>query len=100
MLGIGSHVIYRKTKFSRRPGPRAAAISPSKHGDSYGYVVEKYWVVVECNPPDQIVVETRRGKRLTLSANDANLRPARFLERLLYGRRFPTLSQTRSSVAQ
>ena len=90
MIEVGSHVIYRKTKYSRKPGPRAASITPSRHGDSYAYVVDKYWLVVERNSPDEIVVQTRRGKRLTLKADDVNLRPASFLDRLLYGRRFPS----------
>ena len=92
MIEVGSQVIYRKTKYSRKPGPRAAAISPSKHGDSYSYFVDKYWVVVECSSPDEIVVLTRRGKRLTLKADDPNLRPVGFLERLFHRRRFPTFN--------
>jgi hypothetical protein len=89
MIAVGSQVIYRKTKFSRKPGPRASAVAPAKHGDSYSYCVDKYWVVVECCPPDKIVVLTRRGKRLTLDADDPNLRPAGLLGRLLHRNRFP-----------
>jgi hypothetical protein len=92
MIEVGSQVIYRKTKYSRKPGPRAAAINPSKHGDSYSYFVDKYWVVVECSSPDKIVVLTRRGKRLTLNADDPNLRPAGLLNRLLHRKRFPSFN--------
>ncbi len=91
MIEVGSRVIYRKTKHSRKPGPRAGAISPSKHGDSYGYFVDKYWVVVERKAPNKFVVLTRRGKRLTLDADDPNLRPANLLDRLLHGKRFPRI---------
>jgi hypothetical protein len=90
MIEVGTKVIYRKTKYSRRPGPRAASITPARHGDSYAYVVEKYWLVVARKSPDEIIVQTRRGKRLTLNTNDVNLRAASFLDRLLYGRRFPS----------
>ena len=89
MIEVGSQVIYRKPKHSCKPGPRAAAITPSKHGDSYSYFVDKYWVVVECNPPDEIVVLTRSGKRLTLNADDPNLRRAGFLNRVFRRNRFP-----------
>ena len=89
MIEVGSQVIYRKPKYSCKPGPRAASITPSKYGDSYSYFVDKYWVVVERNQSGEIVVMTRGGKRLTLDANDPNLRPAGLLHRLLRGSRFP-----------
>ena len=89
MIEVGSQVVYRKTKHSRKPGPRAAAISPSRYGDSYSYFVDKYWVVVACNPPNEIVVQTRRGKQITLNADDPNLRPAGLLDRLFRRHRFP-----------
>ena len=91
MIEVGSQVVYRKTKHSRKPGPRAAAITPSRHGESYSYFVDKYWVVVDRNPPDKIVVQTRRGKQITLNADDPNLRPAGLLERLFHRSRFPKL---------
>lgn len=91
-MEIGTPVVYRRTKYSRRPGPRASVISPAKHGDSYSYVVDKYWVVVERLPPDEIVVMTRRGKQLTLNTSDPNLRRANFLERLFHHQRFPKLA--------
>jgi len=98
-IEVGSRVIYRKTKHSRKPGPRAGAISPSKHGDSYGYFVDKYWVVVERKAPNKFVVLTRRGKRLTLDADDPNLRPANLLDRLLHGKRFPKFKTCNDNVS-
>ena len=91
MFTVGSPVIYRKTKHSVHPGPRAQSVSPAKHGDSYGYYVEKPWLVLECKSPDTIIVKTRRGKRIELDANDPNLRPASLLDRLRYRGRFPVL---------
>lgn len=89
MIEIGSRVIYRKTKHSAAPGPRAETITPSAHGDSYSYTVDKFWVVVEHHANNKIVVMTRRGKRLTLDADDPNIRRANFLDRLRYRNRFP-----------
>ena len=93
MIEIGSRVIYRKPKHSSDPGPRAAGVSPSRHGDTYSYVVDKLWVVVGIEEPNQIVVKTRRGKRLTLDCDDPNLRPARWLDRIRYWGRFPAVEE-------
>ena len=91
MFKAGSPVIYCKTKYSSHPGPRARSISPAKHGDAYSYCVEKLWLVVECDSPDELVVITRRGKKRRLNADDPNLRPANFWDRLRYWGRFPQL---------
>ena len=99
MIEIGSRVIYRKPKHSADPGPRASGVSPARHGDTYSYYVDKLWVVVGIPGPDRIVVETRRGKRLTLSSDDPNLRTAGLLDRIRYWGRFPSLGKTGSSDA-
>ena len=91
MFKIGSPVIYRKTKFSSDPGPRARSVSPSKHGDSYGYWVDKLWMVVDVSSPERVIVQTRQGKRIELNANDPNLRPASLLDRIRYWGRFPKI---------
>lgn len=91
MFTNGAPVVYRKTKYSVHPGPRAQNVSPAKHGDSYAYYVEKPWRVLKRTPDDKIVVKTRRGKRLELDANDPNLRPASLLDRFRFRGRFPAL---------
>jgi len=85
----GDSVIYRKQKFSVRPGPHARDIHPAPNGDFYTYEVDKFWTVVAVRSNEEITVCTRRGKQLTLSASDPALRRARWLEWFLFRRRFP-----------
>ena len=47
MLKVGTPVIFRKTKCSTHPGPRARGVHPSRQGDMYNYVVDKLWIVAE-----------------------------------------------------
>ena len=90
----GDRVVYRKTKHSLHPGPRAQDVFPAPGGDDYSYIVDKYWTVTDLTG-DRIVVVTRRGKTHVLDKNDPNLRHARFWERWFLGNRFPDES-TRS----
>jgi hypothetical protein len=85
----GDYVIYRKQKFSVHPGPHAKEIRPCPHGDFYSYEVDKFWVVVAVECANKITVRTRRGKQLTLNADDPALRRARWLERFMFRHRFP-----------
>jgi hypothetical protein len=87
----GDLVIYRKQKFSVRPGPHAEGICPAPHGDSYSYCVQKYWRVVAVQANHEVVVRTRRGKQLTVAADDPALRRATWWQRLLLRHRFPPL---------
>src|SRR5262249_15657052 len=87
----GDYVVYRKKKVSLHPGPHAKSIYPAPNGDYYSYDVNKFWTVVEVQANDEMVVWTRRGKRLTLNASDPALRRAGWWERLLFRRRFPPL---------
>jgi hypothetical protein len=84
----GDRVVYRKTKHSLHPGPRAQDVFPAPGGDDYSYCVDKYWTVTDLTD-DRIVVITRRGKTHVLDKNDPNLRHARFWERWFLGDRFP-----------
>jgi hypothetical protein len=88
----GDRVVYKMSKHSTMPGPRAKDILPAPHGDDYSYQVDKYWVVLEMADEGHIVVRTRRGKEHVVPATDPNLRPANWLEKLLYGSRFPKLA--------
>jgi len=94
----GEPVIYRKQKHSTAPGPRAKAIEPAPHGEDYSYIVDKFWVVVECPATDRVLLSTRRGKQHVVAASDPNLRPARWWERLLYRDRFPKLHDIRRTA--
>jgi hypothetical protein len=86
----GDAVIYRKQKFSLRPSPQAKDICPAAYGDYYSYSVDKFWRVIAVRANQQIVVCTRRGKELTLEADDPALRRASWWERFVFRHRFPT----------
>ncbi len=62
-FAIGDRVIYTRDKYSNRPGPRAKNVSPTPHGETYAYQVDKYWIVNEFLADGSIVVQTRRGKK-------------------------------------
>ncbi len=87
----GDPVIYRVTKHSPCPGPRAKGVSPSRSGEDYSYQVDKFWVVDQVLEGGQLLIRTRRGKTRVIDANDYNLRAPRWWESLLYRRQFPTL---------
>ena len=82
-------VIYKFTKATTRPGPRAQQVSPAPQGDLYSYLVDKFWIVGDVLADGNLVLRTRRGKQHIVSADDPNLRPARWWERLWYRDRFP-----------
>lgn len=91
---IGDWVIYRKSKRSTSPGPRAQGILPAKSGDSYNYTVDKYWVVTSIQNDGRLVVTTLRGKQHVLTTDDAALRKPFFWERLLHRRRFQDVERS------
>jgi hypothetical protein len=86
----GDLVVYRKQKHSVHPGPHARDIFPAPAGDFYRYYVDKFWTVVSEEADQKIVVLTRRGKQLTIAADDPALRRANWLERFLFRHRFPS----------
>jgi hypothetical protein len=87
----GDCVVYRKQKYSLRPSPHARGINPAPNGDYYSYEIDKFWTVIAVQPDHQVIVRTRRGKQLTLNADDPALRRAHWWERLLFRKRFPAL---------
>jgi len=96
---IGDQVVYRRTKHSTSPGPRAEEIDPASKGDLYTYKVDKYWVVNDVKPDGSIEVRTRRGKTHLLDRDDDKLRHASWLERWLKAKRFPTPAGDQTPVA-
>ncbi|MCA9057064.1 MAG: hypothetical protein KDA85_01135 [Planctomycetaceae bacterium] len=97
---IGDWVVYRKTKFSNHPGPRAHNLYAARNGDQYTYTVDKFWVVAAINEDGMLLLQTRRGKQHTVRPNDPLLRHPTWLERWRYRTRFPSLSATISEQAQ
>jgi len=95
----GDPVIFTKTKFSQHPGPRAENIDPSSHGETYSYLVKKFWTVLE--PQDNhLLVQTRRGKTHRVALDDPALRAPSWWEQLRYRDRFPRLDETDSHSGQ
>ena len=91
MFTPGDRLIFRQSKVSSHPTTRAKNVRPSTKGDSYSYVVDKFWIVAGVLPGGEIIAQTRRGKRRVISVDDPNLRRANWLERILFRYRFPRL---------
>lgn len=87
----GDPVVYLVTKESTDPGPRAHDVRPSRFGETYRYVVPKYWTVASQLANGELLLVTRRGKMRRVNATDFRLRHARWWERLVYGSRFPRI---------
>lgn len=88
-FAIGDRVVYTRDKYSNRPGPRAKNVSPTPHGETYTYQVDKYWIVTSITSDGALVLQTRRGKSHTVPMTDPRLRRANWWERLFYSGRFP-----------
>lgn len=95
-LRPGEPVIYRASKVSTGPGPRARNVYAAPGGDTYTYVVEKFWVVADVRGDGKLLLRTRRGKEHLVEPNDPKLRRPHWWERLLYRGRFPRLTQPAS----
>lgn len=93
LFKAGDWVIYRKTKHSTHPGPRAQDVQPSENGDDYSYLVDKFWAVAETRDEQTLVLVTRTGKLHVVSVDDPHLRHANWWERFRYRQRFPKLSE-------
>jgi hypothetical protein len=94
MLGTlqsGDWIIFRKTKHSEHPGPRAANINPARFGEAYTYTVDKFWVVRDVLTDGTLVVATRRGKVHHIAGDDPRVKRANLLQRILYRSRFETV---------
>jgi hypothetical protein len=90
-LEPGDFLIYRKSKVSPRPGPRARNVQAAERGDDYYYEVDKYWTVADVLDDGRLVAVTRTGKQVYLTPEDENLRKAGWLERFRHRRRFPSV---------
>ena len=87
----GDLVVYRKTKHSTHPGPRAENIHPAPNGDNYSYTIDKFWLVQEVRADGRIVATTRRGKKNVVKADDPMLKRASLIHRILYRSRIARL---------
>ncbi|OYP28234.1 hypothetical protein [Rhodopirellula sp. MGV] len=91
----GDWAVYRKSKQGANPGRRAAQVIASSKGETYRYVVDKFWVVDEVLSDGRLRLITARGKVHTIESDDPNLRRPGFLQRLLWRERFAVVEACR-----
>ncbi|MCA9139953.1 MAG: hypothetical protein KDB00_24440 [Planctomycetales bacterium] len=91
----GDWAVYRKSKSGATPGRRAAQVVASTKGETYRYVVDKFWVVDEVLSDGKLRLVTAKGKVHTISADDPNLRRPGLLQRFLWRERFATVEASR-----
>jgi hypothetical protein len=87
----GDWIVYTKQKVSPAPGKRAQEVTPAAKGDTYSYVVDKFWVVANTLDNGKLLIKTRRGKVHEVDCQDPMLRKASWWEKILYKSRFPRL---------
>jgi hypothetical protein len=75
-------VVYEKTKHGPHPGPRARAVRPAPLGETYDYLVDKYWIVVASRTDGSLVLRTPGGKLHELRVADPCLRRPTLREKL------------------
>lgn len=90
----GDWVIYRKQKSSVSPGPRAQKLSPASKGETYNYIVEKYWIVDQVQEDGSIRIRTRKGKHNDVQADDPRLYKPRWWQRWLLASRFRAVEES------
>lgn len=86
---IGQRVVFAKDKFGERPGERARDVVGTQKGDSYSYIVEKYWVIDEIQENGKLLLRTRRGKLHLIDQEHPGLRLPTWWEKLFLSGRFP-----------
>ncbi|WP_182870831.1 hypothetical protein [Stieleria mannarensis] len=95
----GDWAVYRKSKSGANPGRRAAQVVASPKGETYGYVVDKFWVVDEVLPDGHLRLVTAKGKVHTIEADDPNLRRPSLLQRFLWRERFAMVEASRGDYS-
>lgn len=88
----GDWIIFAKTKFGPHPGPRAEDIDPSLHGETYSYLVKKFWTVLD-READRLLVQTRTGKQHWVDLDAPGLRAPTWWEQIKYRERFPIIDE-------
>lgn len=84
----GDWAVYRKSKRSASPGKRAEHVIASPKGETYTYVVDKFWVVEATLPGNRLRLRTARGKTHVIDADDPSLRRPSLFQRLVRRDRF------------
>lgn len=86
----GDVVVFARQKHSTSPGPRAKDVTPASAGDTYTYVVDKYWLVAGQTDSGELQLLTRTGKQHLIAADDFRLRRPTLWERIFRRHRFPS----------
>lgn len=94
----GDIVVYRVTKYSNHPGPRAQGVKALPKGENYCYAVDKYWVVATVEQNGHLRLRTRTGKEHLVDPRDRNLRHANIWERWFKRDRFPEIDLSESLI--
>lgn len=89
---VDDWAIYRKSKRSTHPGRRALRVKANTKGETYAYVVDKFWVVDEILDDGTIVLRTARGKRHHIAPDDRNLVRPNLWTRLRWTERFQSVA--------
>jgi hypothetical protein len=87
----GDCVVFRRTKYTTHPGPRAREVQATEHGDYYNYFVDKFWIVDEVLADGTLMLRTRRGRTHLIRVDDPNVRRATLWEHLRFRARFAEL---------
>lgn len=91
----GDPVVFLRMKRKTHPGRRACVVRPAANGDDYYYLVKKFWVVSDVMSDGRVLLQTPRGKRHLVHADDPGLSHASLLQRFWHRHRF---SQSQSAV--
>lgn len=86
---LGEKVVFKSTRYSVCPSPRAKNIIAAPNGEAYEYEVDKYWIVIEADQPDSVLLQTRTGTTHRLASDDVRLRKATWWERIIHHHWFP-----------
>ena len=92
----GDCVVFCRMKHKTHPSRRACAVQPAANGDDYSYYVKKFWVVCDVLSDGRVMLQTPRGRRHLVRADDPGLSHASLLEKFWYRNRF---LQSQSAVA-
>ncbi len=82
----------RVTRNSTRLPPGAKQVVPSLRGESYSYVLDKFWLVMGKADSGKLRVRTRRGREFQIDPDDRRLRAATWRERAVWRHKFPPLN--------
>ena len=85
----GDVVVVARQKHSTSPGPRAREVTPASSGDTYSYIVDKFWLVKSAENGDLRLL-TRTGKEHVIAADDFRVRKPSLWERLFFRNKFPS----------